>query len=131
MLDQSLCNFAWLIEIYEIICIPTMCTYTRLKQEIINKKRRVRLFKKDSLSVKNELLFKLSWIHFHVYNLFSVGNEHVIYNFLSHILTEAEISALCRDLQFALPPKTLQYADYMVSFELVFQDIKITNLNTP
>ena len=38
---------------------------------------------------------------------------------------------MCRDLQFVLPPKTLQYADYMVSFELAFQDIKTTNLNTP
>ena len=32
--------------------------------------------------------------------------------------------------QFALPPKTLEYADYMVSFELLYRDIKTTYLNT-
>ena len=44
--------------------------------------------------------------------------EQVIHNFSSHILTGAEKSVLCRDLQFVLPPKYLEYADYMVSFEL-------------
>ena len=56
--------------------------------------------------------------------------EQVVHNFSSHILTEAEKSVLCRGLQFALPPKTLKYADYMVSFELIYRDIKTTNLNT-
>ena len=56
--------------------------------------------------------------------------EQVIHNFSSHILTEAEKPVLCRALQFALPPKTLEYADYMVSFELLYRDIKTTNLNT-
>ena len=56
--------------------------------------------------------------------------DQVIHNFSSHILTEAEKSVLCRGLQFALPPQTLEYADYMVSFELLYRDIKTTNLNT-
>ena len=60
----------------------------------------------------------------------SHGPEQLIYNFSSHILTEFEKSALCRDFQFALPPKTFKYADYMVSQELFFQDIKTTTLNT-
>ena len=52
------------------------CQQKLLKQEIINKKRRVRLVKKDLSSVKNELMFKLKWIDFHhVCNLFLVGNE--------------------------------------------------------
>ena len=56
--------------------------------------------------------------------------EQVVHNFSSHILPEAEKSVLCRGFQFALPPKTLKYADYMVSFELIYRDIKTTNLNT-
>ena len=126
-----------------------------LKQEIIIKKGRVRLVKKDLSSVK------LKWIDFlHVCSLFLVGNdrtiskhqniqdkkfcklsnsvvgdvshdpEQVIHNFSTHILTEAEKSALCSGLQFALLPKTLECADYMVSFELLYRDIKTTNLNT-
>ena len=126
------------------------CQQKLLKQEIINKKRGVRLVKKDLSSVQNELMFRLKWIDFHhVCNLFLVGNdrsiskhqniqdkkfcklsnsavgdvshdlEQVIHNFSSHILTEAEKSVLCRGLQFALPRKTLEYADYMVSFELL------------
>ena len=126
------------------------CQQKLLKQEIINKKRGVRLVKKDLSSVQNELMFRLKWIDFHhVCHLFLVGNdrsiskhqniqdkkfcklsnsavgdvshdlEQVIHNFSSHILTEAEKSVLCRGLQFALPRKTLEYADYMVSFELL------------
>ena len=37
---------------------------------------------------------------------------------------------MLRGLQFAFPPKTLQYAVYLVSFELLCGDIKTTNLNT-
>ena len=60
----------------------------------------------------------------------SHGPEQVIYNFSSHILTEAEKSVSCRGLQFTIQLKTLEYADYMVSFGLLYQDIKTTNLNT-
>ena len=55
--------------------------------------------------------------------------EKVIYNFSKHNLTEAEKSVLCKGLQFALPPRKLEYADYMVSFELLFRDITTTNLS--
>ena len=50
-----------------------------LKWEIVNKKIRVRLVKKDLSSVKNELTFKLKWIDFHhVCNLFLVDNDRSI-----------------------------------------------------
>ena len=42
---------------------------------------------------------------------------------------EVEKSVLCKGLQFALPPKNLEYPDYMVSFELLFRDINTTNLS--
>ena len=35
-----------------------------------------------------------------------------------------------RGLQFALAVKTLEYVNYMVSFELLFRDTKTANLNT-
>ena len=155
MLHQRWCNFTLLIEICEShLHTGNVSRSHIINKEIINKKRRVRLVKKDLSSVKNELMFKLIWIDFH---LFLVGNirsiskhqniqdkkfcklsnsvvgdlshdpEHVIHNFSSHILTEAEKSDLCRGLQFA---ETLEYADYMVSFELLYRDIKTTNLNT-
>ena len=55
------------------------CQQKLLKQEIINKKRRLKLVKKDLLSVKNELMFKLKWIDFHhVCNLFLTGNDKSI-----------------------------------------------------
>ena len=56
--------------------------------------------------------------------------EHNIYNFSIHTLTKAEKSFWCRSLQFALPPKTSEYADYIVSIELLCRDIKTSNLNT-
>ena len=57
--------------------------------------------------------------------------EKVIYNFSKHVLTEAEKSVLCKGLQFAVPPKTIEYSEYMLPFELLFRDIKNNNLTTP
>lgn len=45
-------------------------------------------------------------------------------------MTEAEKSVKCGGLQFAIPPKTLDYANYMVSFEVLFRNIKTSILNT-
>ena len=39
-------------------------------------------------------------------------------------------SLLCKDLNFAIPPKTLEYVDYLLPFELLYRDIRnldITN----
>ena len=54
----------------------------------------------------------------------------VIYNFSRHKLTEEEKSVLSKGLQFALAPKRLEYADYMLPFELLFRDIKTNCLTT-
>ena len=56
--------------------------------------------------------------------------DKVIYNFSSHKLTEEEKSVLSKGLQFALAPKRLEYADYMLPFELLFRDIKTNHLTT-
>ena len=52
------------------------------------------------------------------------------FNYSSHVLTENEKSLLCKGLNFAIPPKTLEYADYLLPFELLYCDIQnldITN----
>ena len=48
-----------------------------LKQEILNKKRRVRRLKKDVLFAGNELICKLKWNDFnHACNLFLLSNDN-------------------------------------------------------
>ena len=65
-------------------------------------------------------------------NFFDLGfeNSHtshnpdkVIFNYSSHVLTDSEKSLLCRGLNFAIPPKTLEYADYLLPFELLHRNI--------
>ena len=75
----------------------------------------------------------------HSKKLFDLGTENsqtshdpdkVIFNYSSHVLTENEKSLLCKGLNFAIPPKTLEYADYLLPFELLYCDIQnldITN----
>ena len=68
----------------------------------------------------------------HSKKLFDLGIENsqtshdpdkVIFNYSSHVLTENEKSLLCKGLNFAIPPKTLEYADYLLPFELLYCDI--------
>ena len=47
----------------------------------------------------------------------------MIFNCLSDVLTESENSLLCKGLNFAIPPKTLEYAYYLLPFELLYRDI--------
>ena len=54
--------------------------------------------------------------------------DKVIYKFSSLNLTEVKKSVLSKDLQFALPPNRLQYADYMLPFELLFCEMKTNDL---
>ena len=56
--------------------------------------------------------------------------DKVISNYSSHVLTENEKSLLCKGLNFAIRPKTLEYADSLLSFELLYRDthnLDITN----
>ena len=45
------------------------------------------------------------------------------FNFSSHALTDHEKSLLSKGLNFAIPPKDINYADYLLPFELVYRDI--------
>ena len=54
--------------------------------------------------------------------------EKVLFNFSSHSLTEHEKSLLSRGLNFAIPPKNVNYADYLLPFELLFRDIDLCHV---
>lgn len=55
--------------------------------------------------------------------------KKVIYNLSNHALADAENFVLCKGLQSALPPKDIDYADYIVAFE-TFRNIKSIDLGT-
>ena len=48
--------------------------------------------------------------------------EKVISNFSSHILSDSAKSLICKGLRFALPPKKIDYADFLFQFELLYRD---------
>ena len=44
--------------------------------------------------------------------------DKVIFNFSGHVLNFTEKSLLSKGLNFAIPPKNMNYADFMLPFEL-------------
>ncbi|XP_057292667.1 uncharacterized protein LOC130621400 [Hydractinia symbiolongicarpus] len=60
-----------------------------------------------------------------------VGHDpnKVIFNFSSYKLSDSEKSLLCKGLNFAIPPKKLEYASYLVPFELLMRDINRDDLS--
>ena len=84
----------------------------------------IRLFK-NTKKMQNKKFDKLPGVSC---ESVSLDPDKVIYNFSSHKLTEVEKSVLSKDLQFALPPERLDYAGYMLLFELLSPDIKTNNL---
>ena len=57
--------------------------------------------------------------------------DKVVYNFSDYKLSKSEKSVLSKGLEFAIPPNKLEYADLMLPFELIFRDIKSTDLSIP
>ena len=58
--------------------------------------------------------------------------DKVIFNFSSHVLNTTEKSLLSKGLNFAIPPKNINYADYMLHFELLYRDVdflEVVNLD--
>ena len=131
-----------------------------LREEIFVKKSKVKEFERDFIVLKRKLRETLGIIDYthicclflnkndkklkhqqdiHSKKLFDLGFENsqtspdpdkVIFNYSSHVLTKSEKSLLCKGLNFAIPPKTLEYADYLLPFELLYCDIQnldITN----
>ena len=56
----------------------------------------------------------------------NVSNDpnKVIYNFPNYHLTDADKSLLIKGLNFAIPPKKIEYSKFLLPFELLFCDIK-------
>ena len=50
--------------------------------------------------------------------------DQVIHNFSSYTLNDTEKKLLAKGLNFALPPRKLNFADYMAPFELLYKDVK-------
>ena len=50
--------------------------------------------------------------------------DEIIINNLSYQLSDIEKTVLAKGLNFALPPKKLNYVDYLTPYELLFRDIK-------
>ena len=124
-----------------------------LREEISVKKSKVKAFEKDFIVLKSKLREALGIIHYtHICCLFfnksdrkfkhqqdihskkffdldfensqtSYDLDKVIFNYSSHVLIERETSLLCKALNFAISPKTLEYADYLLPFDLLYRDI--------
>ena len=110
--------------------------------------------KKEFTTLKKLIKNKLSIIDFaHICCLFLVGNDKkitkvkethckklknlglaspirshnpdkIIINHSSYHLSDIEKTVLAKGLNFALPPKKLNYADYLTPYGLLFRDIK-------
>ena len=129
------------------------CQSNLLREEIRQKKSTARILQKEFTSLKSSLQNELNLIHFaHVSTLFSGINdkilkskslvqlkkfykrvhenkmendpEKVIFNFSKYELSDAEKKLLPKGLNFRLAPKQLNYADYLVHFELFYRNIR-------
>ena len=129
------------------------CQIKLLRQEILEKKKRLNSLNKIVRLLNAEIRSKVRWIDFahisgffiahndrnlnkvrltHEKKLFNLGfrsasdtndPEKVIFNFSSRILTTAEKSLLAKGLNLSIPPKKLNYADTLCPFEFLFHDI--------
>ena len=84
----------------------------------ISKIRKVHCKKLGYLSPNNSYLESVT----------SHDPEKVLFSFPSHQLTEHEKSLLSRGLNFAIPPKSSNYVDYLLPFELLFRDIDLLDI---
>ena len=50
--------------------------------------------------------------------------DKVIANYSSYNLLDNEKKLLVKGLNFAVPPRNVNYADYLVPYELLFRDVK-------
>ena len=49
--------------------------------------------------------------------------DKVIFNFSSYNLNNHEKSVLCKGLNFAIPPKAIEYSEFLLAFEMLFREI--------
>ena len=53
---------------------------------------------------------------------FSHDPNKVIFNFSLHVLTEHKKRLLCKGLRFSIPPKKIEYSDFLTQFEMLYRD---------
>ena len=53
------------------------------------------------------------------FKLISHDTDKVIFNYSSHVLIESDKFLICKGLNLAILPKTLEFADYLLPFELL------------
>ena len=87
-------------------------------------------FKESSFLTDVQSLLKVLKFLF-LLDISCLSNLRVVYNFSDYKLTEKEKSVLCKGLEFAISPSKLEYADFMLPFELLFRDIKNNDLSIP
>ena len=130
------------------------CQRQLLKQEIKEETNIIWKQKKEFNSLKMTIKSKVSIIDFsHISCLFVVGNDKkilnvrefhrknlkglgmvaglkshdpdkIIANYSSYNLSDNEKKLLIKGLNFAFPPRKLNYADYLAPYELLFRDVK-------
>ena len=123
-----------------------------LQKEICHKKSDIRVLKNEFNSSHSSLQNEISFIDFaHVSSLFLRINNRilasksatqqkklsklvksnismqdsckVIFNFSKYELSDFEKRLLVKGLNFSLPPKYLDYTDYLVNFELFYRNV--------
>ena len=128
------------------------CQSNLLREEIRQKKSTVRILQKEFTSLKATLQSELNLIDFaHVSTLFFGINDKIlkskslvehkkfyklvhenkmendpekaIFNFSKYELSDAEKKLLAKGLNFCLASKQLNYADYLVHFDLFYRNI--------
>ena len=58
--------------------------------------------------------------------------DKVIFNFSNHVLNTTKKSLLSKRLNFAIPPKNTNYADFMLPFKLLYRGVdslEVSNLD--
>ena len=128
------------------------CQLSLLQEEIRQKKSNIRVLLKEFDFLHSTLQAEISLIDFaHVRSLFLGHKDEVLkqkstiqqkkfnnlvkdmkpqhdpekitFNYSNYILSEVEKSLLPKGLNFSIPPKKLNHADYLVNFELFYRDI--------
>ena len=130
------------------------CQKRLLQTELSNKNNALNESKKELDIVYTKLRRQLSYLDFgHIHSVITNGNELKIelvkatqskkleklildynkdnpgtniFNFSSHVLTDAQTALLSKGLNYAIPPKNLRYEDYLIPFEMLFRNIDET-----
>ena len=110
--------------------------YRQCQIELLNQENHVCnlfLIGNDKAILKHKQIQNKKLTHLRVTTLENPSHDpdKVIYNFSDYNLTESEKSVFCKGLEFAIPPSKLEHADFMLPFELLFRDIKKSDLSIP